>query len=268
MNIEHERGYLVIAQNSATTDYIRCARVLALSIRQCEPDAKICLLTDRTIDCDAFDMIRVFPYGDLSGDSPWKLHNDWQCFYGSPFRQTIKLEADMIVPRSISHWFDICQQRDLVLTVGSRNYLNQPATSRHYRRIFDDNDLPDIYNAVTYWRVSRTAEIFFRQVRNIMSQWSQVMNVLKFAVDQPLNTDLAYALAALHVGLENCTLPISVPSLIHLKQHINGLQDEDWTKELIWEISPGSVRLNTVEQMWPVHYHQKDFVRHLEQYYG
>lgn len=269
MKIEAERGYLIIAQNNSDTDYVLCARMLSKSIRHVEPDAKICLLTDVIpTDSTDFDYVRLFPFGDTAIDSNWKLKNDWQCFYASPFRETIKLEADMILPCSIKHWFDICCNRDVVVTIGARDYQNRPAESRFYRKIFDLNNLPDTYNAVTYWRLSQTAQEFFDTVRNIFENWDQVMSTLKYSTDQVLNTDLAYAIAIDALGQDRYTLPIDVPSIIHMKGQINGLESENWMQELVWELSPGSLRINTVQQMWPFHYHVKDFAYTLQEYYG
>lgn len=267
--VESERGYLIVAQNNVDTDYIKCARMLAHSIKLAEPQAKICLLTDSMSNASQeFDYVKTFPFGDRSGDNQWKLHNDWQCFYASPFRQTIKLEADMIVPLDISHWFDVCACRDVVVTIGARNYHNDLSDCRDYRRIFDINDLPDAYNAVTYWRLSQTAKIFFDTVKTIFEHWPDAMSALKYGKDQPINTDLAYAIAIKLLGEEKHTLPGTVPGLIHMKSGINALVTDDWTHELVWEISPGSFRINTIEQMWPFHYHVKDFANHLENAYG
>ena len=268
MKIKNERGYLVVAQNNKDTNYISCAEALAMSIRLVEPAAKICLLTDKTYKNPVFDYVELFPFGDRSGDADWKLQNDWQCFYASPFRETIKLEADMIVPHNISHWFDICSIQDVVCTIGAKNYHNQPAQSRYYRKIFDENNLPDVYNAITYWRLSQTAQIFFDTVRMIFENWEEVMKELKFGTGQPLNTDLAYSIALVVLGVENHTLPGIGPSMIHMKSQINGISSEDWTQELIWEMHPGSFRINTVEQMWPVHYHVKSFAAVLQEQYG
>ena len=184
-------------------------------------------------------------------------------FFASPFRQTIKIEADIFVPQDISHWFDICQCLDIVLTVGARDFRNQKSQCRHYRKIFDENQLPDVYNAITYWRLSADAQEFFNTVREIFVNWEATMQVLKYGKDQPLNTDLAYAIAAVMIGKEKCILPLDIPSLIHMKSRINSLINDDWTKELIWEVSPGSFRINTVEQLWPVHYHVKSWAKEI-----
>lgn len=269
MKIEHERGYLIVAQNNATTDYVACARSLALNLKSIEPDAKVCLLTDDLSNSDpVFDHVRLFPFGDQARTLDWKLANDWQCFYASPFRQTIKLESDILIPRSIAHWFDICTQKDLVVTIGARNYHNQLATERHYRRVFDLNDLPDAYNAITYWRLSEGAKEFFDTVREIFENWEAVISNLRSGQGQPLNTDLAYAIALFLLGPDRYTLPGQVPGMVHMKQAINGLESQNWTHELVWEFGQDSFRINTVEQMWPVHYYIKDFAREVEKFYG
>jgi hypothetical protein len=268
MKVENERGYLVIAQNNKDTDYIACAETLAQSIKLAEPDAKICLLTDVLIDNKNFDYVKTFPFGDQAKNSSWKLQNDWQCFYASPFRETIKLEADMIVPHNIKHWFDICSIRDVVCTIGARDFHNRKSHSRAYRKIFDENDLPDVYNAITYWKLSPAAQQFFDTVRSVFENWEAAMTSLKYGSGQILNTDLAYAIALRLLGEEQFTLPGSVPSLIHMKSSINGIESEDWTRELVWELGPGSLRINTIEQQWPFHYHVKSFAKTVQEQYG
>lgn len=254
-----------MAINNSSTDYVLCATVLAKSIRRVEPDAKICLVSDSDIKDPVFDFVRPLPFGDQS-QGEWKLHNDWQCFYASPFRQTIKLEADIFLSRSISHWFDVCQQKDLVVMLGARNYHNQLTRSRAYRQIFDTNDLPDVYNAITYWRLSPAAKDFFEMVRDIISNWDSVMSLIKFGSSQPVNTDLAYAIALKTLGPEKYTLPsMDIPSMIHMKPAVAHIKGDDWTRELVWEIDENSFRINTIEQMWPVHYHVKQFAEHLQE---
>lgn len=263
----HERGFLIIAQNNDTVDYVACARALTKSIKYHMPQSTVCLLTDELREDPTFDIIKTFPFGDKSGSSQWKLHNDWQCFYASPFRQTIKIEADMLLTGSIDHWWQGLQHRDVTLTIGCRNWQNQKSSVRHYRQIFDANQLPDVYNAITYWRKSPLAKTFFETVKNIFDNWAPVMEQLKFGKDQPVNTDLAYAIAATIHGIENFTVPtLDYPSLIHMKPFINNT-GEDWTKQMQWEITDSATRLNTVACMWPLHYHVKSFAQEGNQCY-
>jgi hypothetical protein len=194
----------------------------------------------------------MLPYGDLGG---W--NNDWQMFHVSPYRQTIKLEADMLCASPFDHWWTMFENRDVVVSCGARDFYGNPAQSRAYRKAFDVNDLPDVYNAVTYWRLSTTAQTFFQLVRDIFQNWTDYKKLLKFAEDEA-STDLVYAIAARIMGEETVTLPPGIgPTIVHMKQHINKLQGLDWTRELVWEHNP--LRINTVAQQGMFHYHVKDW---------
>lgn len=236
----HERGYLIPAINTDSVDYVRCATQLADSIRQFHPDAHITILTRDQL-----------PYGDQGGYA-----NDWQCFGASPYRQTIKLEADMIAAGPIDHWWTLFEKRDVVISQGARDFYDRKTTERKYRKIFDANHLPDVYNAVTYWRLSPTAQEFFTTVRNIFENWSQWSTLLKYPEESP-STDVVYAMAATVVGVEQVTLPPGTsPSIVHMKPGIIPVR-HDWTQELVWELDP--FRIQTVAQWGMVHYHNKDW---------
>lgn len=253
MPVQSERGYLVVAQNIGTIDYVACATQLARSIRQFHPDARIALLTDSTDKSDAFDYHVAFTH-PLS-DNPYA--NDWQVFGASPFRQTIKLEADMIIASKIDHWWTMLEHRDVVISTGARDFYDHPATSRFYRKVFDSNNLPDVYNAITYWRLSETAQQFFQLVRSIFEHWAEYKTLLKFPDEVP-STDLVYAIAAQIIGPEMVTMPFATyPQIVHMKRHMISTHSEDWTQELTWELNP--LRINTVAQWGAVHYHVKDW---------
>jgi hypothetical protein len=237
--VKHERGYLIPAIG---TIYEQCAQQLRDSILHHHPEAHVTIVTKDQL-----------PYGDLGG---WV--NDWQMFEISPYRQTIKLEADMIAASAIDHWWTLFELRDVVISQGARTWYDEPAESRYYRKTFDQNGLPDVYNAVTYWRLSKTAQDFFRLVRTIFEQWNNYKKLLKFAEDTP-STDVVYAIAAQILGPDLVTLPAGLgPSIVHMKRHINPIQTDDWTQELIWESDP--FRINTVAQWGFVHYYQKEWV--------
>ena len=252
MPILAERGYLIPAIDTNTVNYLSCAIQLARSIRKWHPDANISVLSVKRCSDPVFDHVIPLPYGDLGGYA-----NDWQVFAASPYRQTIKLEADMIAAGPIDHWWTLFERRDVVISQGARTFYDQPAESRYYRKIFDANHLPDVYNAVTYWRLSKTAKEFFNLVQQIFEQWDSYKKILKFPDDAP-TTDVVYAVAAVVIGVENITLPSGVgPTIVHMKRYINPIQSDNWTKELIWENNP--FRINTIAQWGLVHYHIKEW---------
>lgn len=240
MPITHERGYVIPAIGS---QYVACAERLRDSILAWHPNAHITIVTEDQL-----------PYGNLKGYA-----NDWQCHWLSPYRQTIKLEADMFCAGPIDHWWTLFEQRDVVVSQSARNYYNQPATSRYYRKLFDDNNLPDVYNAITYWRISKTASEFFQLVRLIFEHWNDYKKLLKFPEDEP-STDVVYAMAAIILGTERVTLPVGLgPQIVHMKRRMIGTATDDWTKELVWEHTNPGLRIQTVAQSGLVHYHIKDW---------
>jgi len=262
MVVEAERGYLIWAIGE---EYVDCATACAKSIRLHTPDAKIALLSDKQYASSVFDYCKVFPM-PVNYDNVFA--NDWQVFFASPFRQTIKIEADMIVPHSIDHWWTMLEHKDVVLTTGARNAKNGISTNRFYRKIFDANNLPDVYNAITYWRLSPEAQQFFTTVQVLFDNWDQVQTQIKMGISDPGTTDLVYALAAIIVGVENVTLPgTSYPTLIHMKGKLNKLMEEDWTKEMVWELDKSNIRINTIDQQYPFHYYIKEFSKELNKHY-
>jgi hypothetical protein len=241
------KGFVILAQNTATTDYVKCAEVLEASIKKVMPESNVTIITK-------------LPYGDLAPNSDWKLINDWQVYEASPYEYTIKLEADMYVPTSIEYWWDILKNHDLVVSTTIRNFKQEISSSRAYRKFIDENKLPDVYNAITYFRKSEKSKKFFSLVRNIFENWDEYKKVLKCNVDEEATTDWVYALACHIMGEENTTLPaFTQMGMVHMKQFINDLPTENWTDTLVYEILPDHFRINTVPQMYPVHYHVKSF---------
>ena len=254
MPVLAERGYLIPAIDSDTTDYLSCAIQLAKSIKQWHPAANISVMSNRECSDPVFDHVISLPYGDLGGYA-----NDWQVFAASPYRQTIKLEADMVAVSPVDHLWTMFEHRDVVISQGCRTIYDEPATSRFYRKTFDVNHLPDVYNAITYWRLSITAKEFFDLVRSIFENWNQFKTLLKFPDDEP-TTDLVYAMAAEIMGPDRVTLPIGVgPTIVHMKRHVQPIHTDNWTRELVWEHTDPGLRIQTVAQWGFVHYHVKDW---------
>lgn len=240
MPTTHERGYLIPAIG---TEYVKCAERLRDSILAWHPDAHVTILTEDQL-----------PYGRQKGYA-----NDWQCHRISPYRQTIKLEADMLCASPIDHLWTLFEHRDVVISQGCRDFYDQQATNRHYRKIFDLNNLPDVYNAITYWRVSKTATEFFQLVRSIFEHWDQYRTLLKFP-DDLATTDVVYAIAAQILGPETVILPKDIgPQIVHMKQHMIPIKTKNWSHELTWEHTAPGLRINTVAQWGLVHYYIKDW---------
>ena len=245
-----DKGFVIMAQGD---DYVKCAEALQKSILNVMPKANVTIITT--------DML---PYGDQCPNTNWKLQNDWQVYESSPYEYTIKLEADMYLPRSIDYWWDALKDRDVVVSTHIRNFKQELSDIKAYRRFITDNNLPDTYNGITYFRKSDLAEKFFNITIDIWENWDAYRSALKCNVDELATTDWVYAIACHILGTENTTLPqFTDMSMVHMKQFVNGLPTEKWTDTFVHELLPHTFRINTIPQMYPVHYHLKEFANEI-----
>jgi hypothetical protein len=262
------RGFVIIAENTVDTDYVSCAETLAQSFKETMPNESITLITTSVTGSKYFDNVVTLPYGDMDPMSAWKLNNDWQVYEASPYEYTIKLEADMVIPRNVDYWWDILKQRDVVISSNIRNFHNELSFVKYYRSFITTNNLPDVYNALTYFRKSQLAEQFFNIVKTIFIDWEEFTKTLKCNTDEIATTDWVYSLACHILGVENTTLPnFTEFSMIHMKPFINDLIIEDWTTELIYELNP-VLKIGSIVQEYPFHYHIKNFNNVLKDHYG
>lgn len=250
------RGYVIMAQNTEQVDYVECAEVLAMSIKRSMPDANITIVTG--------DML---PYGDLAPNSDWKLINDWQVYEASPYEYTIKIEADMHISCNIDYWWEILKNKDVCVSTNIRDYKGNISDCRYYRGFIDNNKLPDVYNALTYFKKSETAETFFKLVRNVFENWEIYRTSLKCNANEIVTTDWAYSIACAILGEEKTTMhPFNQFSMVHMKQFINNTVTDDWTNELVYEFTQ-PLKIQTYPQLYPVHYHIKTFAGKLKEMY-
>jgi hypothetical protein len=265
---QEQQGFLTIAQNTVDTDYLKLAYVQAMSIKLVMPQSKYAVLVDHnTLASVTEQHRRVFDYvitidNDMAADETWKLSNEWQVFELTPFKETIKLESDIVFTRSIEHWWTAFRLRDIVLSTGCRDYRGQLSTARDYRRVFDDNQLPDVYNGLMYFRYTRTATQFFNIAQQIYANWDYVsQQLLKNCRDPSPTTDVVYALSAKILGVQLCTLPSAdFINFTHMKPAINAWSIRPWCEQVVCETDLPMLRIANQNQYHPVHYHDKTWV--------
>lgn len=264
------RGFVTFAQNTSDVDYLSLAYLQALNVKAIHPGAKYAVIVDEQTNLlvtdnhkNVFDHIIQLPHDENSADSNWKLSNEYQVFELTPFAETIKLESDLLFTRSIDHWWNAFRLKDIVLSTGCKNYRGEQSTSRLYRKFFDDNDLPDVYNGLMYFRYSQTASDFFLAARRILRNWSYLKdNLLKNCREDVPSTDVLYAVTAKTIGVEKCTIPtMDFINFVHLKLGINGwgTSDDVWSNSVMHERDGDMMRVNNLNQYYPVHYYDKNY---------
>jgi hypothetical protein len=266
---KEQQGFVTFAINNDDTNYLDLAYIQALNVKATQKDNKYAVL----VDAPTYELIedkhrKVFDYiinlhndgRSLSGTK--NFENEWKVFYFTPFKETIKLESDLLFTRSIDHWWTAFRLKNICLSTGAKSYKGINTTIRKYRELFNENKLPDVYNGLMYFRFSQEARNFFEAARYIQHNWDYVKTGLKKCLEDKPSTDVLYALAALMVGEETCTMPgMDFINFAHLKPAINGLpESESVTDAYVTEFDNGMIRINNINQLAPVHYYEKDFV--------
>ena len=261
-NHKEQLGFVTFAINSADTDYLRLAYMQAKNIKATQKNNRYAVIVDKATSKEVtaahnkvFDYVVELP----ETDSP-AMSLEPYAFSLTPFKETIKLESDLLFTRSIDHWLHAFRLKDIALSTGCKNYRGELSTVRKYRNVFDANNLPDVYNGLMYFRYSKTAAEFFRNAFSIIENWADVKQTLIGCDEEHPSTDVLYALAAHVLGREECTLPLDFINFVHLKSGIQGWSDERTVFETVMtEVDGNMIRINNLNQYHPVHYFDKSY---------
>ena len=191
------KGFLWFAQNNQTTDYVELSIKLAKSIKYWNKENKICVVTDKAsaFEHPAVDLVKVMN-NDESAEHSIKWANEYKAFAVTPFTHTIKLESDMLWNTNTDWWWYHLWQHNLVFSVDCRNYKDELVKYTPYRKVWQTNQLPNIYNGLMYFRKSTWAQKFFQTAEYITKNWKHVRTTMLIDCHDPYpSTDVVYALA-------------------------------------------------------------------------
>jgi hypothetical protein len=263
MQHKEQLGFLTVACNTEQTDYLQLAYLQALNIKTTQKNNRYAVVVDQKTLTKVTDAHRkIFDYIIESPEHDFGPYGtEAFLFELTPFKETIKLESDLLFTRNIDHWIHIFRLRDVLLSTRCRNYQQKLSDVRKYRKAFDDNDLPDVYNGLMYFRFTKTAKNFFDISKRIYNNWNNIINELKNCRESIPSTDVVFALAARIVGEDLCTLPTAdFVNFVHMKSAINGFDEGlNFDEVFVTEFNQGMIRVNNINQYHPLHYYNKNF---------
>lgn len=170
--MQMDRGFLIFVQQNDKVDYLKQATACAMSIKKFNPTEKVCLVTDiYTEKNEYFDVVKDIPGDDLSKNSSWKVENRCKLYDASPFKQTIVLDADMLVLENIDHWWQALQPYELYYTNKVKTYRNEDVNDSYYRKVFVQNDLPNVYCGMHYFIKSDSNKKFYDLIKDIVKNY-------------------------------------------------------------------------------------------------
>lgn len=167
-----DRGFLIFVQKNDKIDYLKQAKVCAMSIKKFNPNEKICLVTDIYTTKDQYvDYVIDIPEDDLSKNSSWKVENRCKLYDASPFKKTIVLDADMLILENIDHWWKALEPYELYYTNKVKTYRNEIVKDNYYRKVFVENELPNVYCGMHYFIKSDNNKQFYNLVKDIVKNY-------------------------------------------------------------------------------------------------
>lgn len=271
------KGYIVIAQNSDTADYLEQAYALALNLKLTQSD-----VSNLTVCVDAntkkhvsekhrkiFDNIVEIPWDDDAKDSEWKINNKWKYYYMSPYDETVILDTDMIFPVDVSHWWEHLSTKDIWACTNVLTYRNELVDDFYYRLHLKRNKMPNVYTAFFYFKKCDLATEFFKMVQIIFNNWERFyFKYMPEGKPDWISADVAYSLAMKILGIEEqCTMDHikDMPTFIHMKSYVQNIPtssiDEDWTKSIpTYYKNFNDFKIGNFQILHPFHYVVKDWM--------
>ena len=268
MNKKRGQGFFWFAIDNNETEYSKLSGYLADSIRNSGTtggiavagDVETCKKLRKKSNIDHVIEIPNFK----TASTGWNFHNDWKLLSLTPFVHTVKLEADMIIPTNINAWWNILKQHDMVFSYDCYDINNNLIRDRVYRKIFIDNKLPNVYNALSYFRYSVEANKFFELCRVLTENWDYVRDscIVK-CYDKHPTTDIIYALALKIMDpLELKKIDYDFFKIIHFKPGIHCCTENLTHKFVsVQENNQITVGGNTLMRLF--HYHYKDYIENI-----
>jgi len=262
------KGFCLIAQNNSKTDYVKQAYALALSIHKFNKDQKVSIITNDPIQEEyrsVFDQIIPIPFADDADRSDWKIENRWKVYHATPYDETIVMDVDMLVVSNITHWWNELSKRNLFFVSNVNTYRQDIVTSRKYRKVFDSNNLPNLYSGVYYFKKGDEAHRFFYLLELVMNNWELFYG--KYAdIDYQNWCSMDVSCAIVSKLLDNesdITQNNSYITFTHMKPHIQGWKEipEKWTRVIgSYLTNDGDFLLGNFKQTGVLHYVEDEFL--------
>ena len=260
------KGFLVLAQNTDSVDYIQQAYALALSIRWSQKTiTNISLVTDDIVPKEyqsAFDKIIPIPFGSPESASLYRAENRWKLYYASPYDETIVLDTDMLVLEDLSSWWKYCENYDIRYCNRIQNYKLETVQDKLHRKTFLANKLSCPYAALHYFKKSNSAYEFYKVLEFVCNNWEWCWD--KFAPEEYqkwLSMDLAVAVAIEITGAYDVLDANNPMEFVHMKTHLQGWKTSSnlWQDFVLTNFT-NELTVANIKQQKLFHYIEKDFL--------
>jgi hypothetical protein len=177
------------------------------------------------------------------------------------------MDTDMLVLQNIDVWWDFLSNYEIFYTNNVLTYKGETANTEYYRQTFIDNNLPNLFCGLHYFKKCDNAKEFYTWLELVVNNWQTFYEQHLVASSRPkhVSIDVCTAIVAKILDCEsNITNKISkFPSFTHMKPYCQGWVDV----QVSWQAQVGvymskntDLKIGNYVQSGILHYTEKDFV--------
>ena len=257
------KGFLIIAQNNMTDDYLSQAIALASSIKQTQnKHGNVAIATndyrDWFTDLGVVDDIVEIPWMDHAMHSEYKIENLWKAYWMTPYDETIVLHSDMLFTANISRWWDILSNEDIWFPKNITYYhgLLQNGNRLTNRIHYAENYLSCIFSNLYYFKKNATSHAFFRYLEHVFNDWGVFYKTfVTKKTPATFEIDLAYSIALNALGLDNNLKQSNILCFVDMKEKHQQSAENNWFKKMpIYVNDDNEIFIGNYKQTLPIHY--------------
>ena len=268
------RGFVTLGIDT-DLDKIKYSYALALSIKNCDPTAEVCLVVDKDKSdlvnkkyFDAFDYITELPFGNTGHEDGFHGSNIWQMIHCTPFDETIYVDYDtLFLNVDIDLLWNQFENYDLAMTNLARTYRNVPTNKLLSFEIELKYELPLLYNQLIYFNsASDTAQEWFKLADPYFQNWRSVYNkVFTELKPESFDKNIICNIITSHLDCYN-DVAVSLNNFYDIDTMSQYLWSSDvptdWTElfNAWFDIKNGMLIENSLTRSGIIHYRDENFI--------
>lgn len=218
----NSKGFLIYAEGD---EYIKQAYLCAMSLIATKNKYPVSIVTCTDIPedyVDVFDKVIPIPWYEKT-DSHYKTENRWKIYHATPYDETIVLDSDVLVLQNLDYLWRLLSHYEIYYPSRVFTYRKDLITDNYYRKAFTANNLPNLYNALHYFKKCDTAKEYFSWIEIISNNWELFYgNFCKEYYPKQPSMDVTCAIASkiMDIDTEITNATQDLPMVIHMKPAI------------------------------------------------
>jgi len=259
-----EKGFLIYANNTWKTNYLKQAYALGLSIKLFNPNAHITVVTNTEVSDRYKKVLDDVIFNKIQPRSILNAEDRINAFDISPYLKTIVLDADTLVTENLDGWWKYLKNYMIFYSSAIRTYRGVIDRSVVYRKVFVRNQLPNLYNTIHYFEKSEEAALFYRMQRLVIENWKLFYDKYTPTKKQKwCSMDVSSAITSkLLCNEDEITAKDSFINVVHLKPKHQGWKF-DYVKSstaVTLNFSKNNFYIGNYKQNGIIHYVEKGFL--------